>query len=186
MNCNEAEAQTHTALIDKEVLFAESALRLLFASFSPQFYRLLNSPIFSQTLGSTCSKERNPSFLPASKRSHQGKCSSSLLFITIKQCLVIHTFTSIMSFNLTASFNVFFCSPTLTKFPSSRCVWRSFTLPWWLIKHLLCVLAPGSKRSLVTQVLQFRAAHRLQLSQLILHFSLAPFYSQQNCSDSSV
>lgn len=71
---------------------------------------------------------------------------------------------------------MFFCSPTLSKFPCSRCAWRSSTLPWWLIKHLLCVLALGSKRSLVTQVLQFVF---LQLSQLTLHFKLAPFYFSQ-------
>lgn len=41
VHCNEAEAQTHTALIDKEVVFAESARARFLFLFLPQVYCLL-------------------------------------------------------------------------------------------------------------------------------------------------
>lgn len=81
VNCNEGEAQTHTALIDKEVfpIFICSWLCTIVITRFPSvnFHMLCKSCYYilicKYCTGSACSKERNPSFLPASKRSHQGK-----------------------------------------------------------------------------------------------------------------
>lgn len=98
VNCNEAEAQTHTALIDKEVFYLFCLLRLLSCHavhFTTIVSPFVNSAGFflinvNYCAGSACSQERNPPFLPASKRSHQGKCRSSLLLITFQKCFVFN------------------------------------------------------------------------------------------------
>lgn len=60
-------------------------LTSIFFSFSLcEFYNFL------KILGSACSKERNPAYLPASKSSHQGECST-LTFIDSCKTKIRHS-----------------------------------------------------------------------------------------------
>lgn len=81
VNCSEAEAKTHTALIDKEVFLlpVSSDLPLMSVMASSHYWthhflgmRCHDLTTVTCCAGSACSKDRNPSFLPASKRSDQG------------------------------------------------------------------------------------------------------------------
>lgn len=56
--------------------------------------------------GSACSQERNPPFLPASKRSHQGKYSYSCLLITFQKCFVFNVKEVFCNLTLHASLTV--------------------------------------------------------------------------------
>lgn len=75
VNCNEAEAQMHTALIDKEVCLFYLLCSFIRLSHHVQLY------IVNCGSGSACSKERNPSFLPTCKGPHQGKQHSLILHL---------------------------------------------------------------------------------------------------------
>lgn len=93
----------HTQHLLTKRYFLPSQLRLFFllGSYHNFIVFFVNFTTCSLTLGSTCSKERNASYLPASKRSHQGECSTLLLLITAKGwCTLLRSLFRLISLRL--------------------------------------------------------------------------------------